>query len=350
MVTGDHPRTARAIADDLGLRDADDTVLTGREIKALTSTGTDQDEIDQKIGKARVFARVEPRQKLEIVDSFARQGHFVAVTGDGVNDAPALASAHAGVAMGDRGTDVARESAHLILTDDNFASIASGIEEGRIAYRNIRKVTYLLISTGAAEVVMFILAMIAGLPLPLTAVQLLWLNLVTNGIQDVSLAFEPGEGDEMKQPPRPPKEPIFNRIMIERVLVGAVVMGGMAFLLFWNLIQAGMEETTARNSVLLLMVLFENVHIGNCRSETRSAFGLSPLRNPLLLFGTIIAQLIHIAALYTPGISSVLETEPVSFMHWISLFALALSVLGAMEIQKFLWARRKNFPANSVVS
>jgi len=337
MVTGDHPRTARAIADDLGLLDAEDTVITGREIKALTAEGAADETVDAAIGKARVFARVEPRQKLEIVDSFARQGHFVAVTGDGVNDAPALASAHAGVAMGKRGTDVARESAHLILTDDNFASIAAGIEEGRIAYRNIRKVTYLLISTGAAEVVMFILAMISGLPLPLTAVQLLWLNLVTNGIQDVSLAFEPGEGDEMKQPPRPPKEPIFNRVMIERVIVGALVMGGMAFLLFWNLIRAGVEETAARNSVLLLMVLFENVHIGNCRSETRSAFALNPLRNPLLLFGTIAAQLIHIAALYLPGISTVLEAEPVSFEHWLKLLGLSLSVLVAMEIHKFIF-------------
>ena len=340
MVTGDHPRTARAIANDLGLMDADDAVLTGREIKALHSGNVGEEAMDKAIGKARIFARVEPRQKLDIVDSFARQGHFVAVTGDGVNDAPALASAHAGVAMGDRGTDVARESAHLILTDDNFASITNGIEEGRIAYRNIRKVTYLLISTGAAEVVMFILAMIAGLPLPLTAVQLLWLNLVTNGIQDVSLAFEPGEGDEMKQPPRPPKEPIFNRIMIERVLVGALVMGGMAFGLFWTLIQAGIAVASARNSVLLLMVLFENVHIGNCRSETLSAFSLNPLRNPLLLFGTIVAQLIHISALYLPGISTVLETEPVSFAHWINLFALALSVLAAMEIQKLIWSRR----------
>ena len=184
---------------------------------------------------------------------------------------------------------------------------------------------------------MFILAMISGLPLPLTAVQLLWLNLVTNGIQDVSLAFEPGEGDEMKQPPRPPKEPIFNRVMIERVIVGALVMGGMAFLLFWNLIRAGVEETAARNSVLLLMVLFENVHIGNCRSETRSAFALNPLRNPLLLFGTIAAQMIHIAALYLPGISTVLEAQPVSFDHWLKLLGLSLSVLVAMEIHKFIF-------------
>ena len=341
MVTGDHPRTARAIADDLDLLDAGDSVITGREIKAMTAEGTSTQALDEEVGKARVFARVEPRQKLEIVDSFARQGHFVAVTGDGVNDAPALASAHAGVAMGKRGTDVARESAHLILTDDNFASIAAGIEEGRIAYRNIRKVTYLLISTGAAEVVMFILAMISGLPLPLTAVQLLWLNLVTNGIQDVSLAFEPGEGDEMKQPPRPPKEPIFNRIMIERVVVGALVMGGLSFMLFASLVKAGVAETSARNSVLLLMVLFENVHIGNCRSETRSAFALNPLRNPLLLCGTVLAQLIHIGALYTPGISTVLEAEPVTLIHWIKLLGIALFVLVTMELHKLVWWRRR---------
>src|SRR5690606_28154443 len=144
-----------------------------------------------------VFARVEPEQKLEIVRSLGRNGHFVAVTGDGVNDAPALKEAHVGVAMGRAGTDVARESADLILTDDNFASIVAGIEEGRVAYGNIRKLVYMLLATGAAELAIFVAAILTDLPMPLTAVQLLWLNVVTNGVQDVALAFEPGEGDEL---------------------------------------------------------------------------------------------------------------------------------------------------------
>ena len=150
--------------------------------------------LDALVRDARVFARVEPSQKLQIVESLIRLGHFVAVTGDGANDAPALRAAHIGVAMGRHGTDVARENAELILADDNFASIVAGVEEGRIAYANVRKVVFLLISSGAAEILLFVLAVATGLPLPLLPAQLLWLNLVTNGIQDVALAFEPGEG------------------------------------------------------------------------------------------------------------------------------------------------------------
>lgn len=332
MVTGDHPLTAYAISRELNLAQSIDQVVVGQTIADSLKQGNDR--LDEVTRDARVFARVEPQQKLEIVRSLARNGHFVAVTGDGVNDAPALTSAHAGIAMGKRGTDVARESAHLIITDDNFASIVAGIEEGRIAYQNIRKVIYLLISTGAAEVVLFTLSLLFGLPMPLTAVQLLWLNLVTNGIQDVALAFEPGEGNEMKSPPRKPKEPIFNRLMIERVAISAAVMGTLAFLVFHQLLASGMSEFTARNSVLLLMVLFENVHIGNCRSETKSAFALSPFRNRLLLIGTIAAQLIHIGALYTPGLSTILKVEPVTFDQWLQLAVVALGVLFVNELHK----------------
>ena len=164
-----------------------------------------QDALDRLTRHARIYARVDPTQKLSIVLSLARNGHFVAVTGDGVNDAPALKHAHVGVAMGRKGTDVAKESADIIITDDNFASIVNGIHEGRVAYANIRKVIFMSVSTGAAEVVLFLLAIPMGLPMPLLPVQLLWLNLVTNGIQDVALAAEKAEGDELSYPPRRPK-------------------------------------------------------------------------------------------------------------------------------------------------
>jgi magnesium-transporting ATPase (P-type) len=220
MITGDHPVTALAIARDLGLASSADQVVAGRELE-----GKALDELQHYIHKVRVFARVAPRQKLELVEAAQWAGHFVAVTGDGVNDAPALRAAHIGVAMGKGGTDVAREAAELVITDDNFATIVAGVEEGRVAYDNIRKVIYLLISTGAAEVLMVGLAVAAGLPLPLLPVQLLWLNLVTNGIQDVALAFEPSEGDVLRRRPRSPKERIFDRLMIERTIIGAAVMG-----------------------------------------------------------------------------------------------------------------------------
>jgi magnesium-transporting ATPase (P-type) len=234
---------------------------------------------------------------------------------------------------------VARETADLIITDDNFASIVNGVEEGRIAYANVRKVIFLLISTGAAELVLFTLALLGGLPLPLLAVQLLWLNLVTNGIQDVALAFEPGEGDELRCPPRPPRESIFNRLMIERVVLSALVIGSVAFLVFDWLLARGFSLDEARNGTLMLMVLFENIHVFNSRSENLSVFRHNPLRNPLLLFGTAAAQLIHIGAMYTPWISDVLRIQPISPQHWVELLVLALSVLVIMELHKVLRRR-----------
>jgi len=195
-------------------------------------------------------------------------------------------------------------------------------------------VIFLLISTGAAEIVLFALALAFALPLPLVAVQLLWLNLVTNGIQDIALAFEPAEGGELRRPPRPPEERIFNRPMIERVVLSALVIGGLAFVAYHWLLARGYAVEDARNSVLLLMVLFENVQAFNSRSETLSVLGHNPLRNKLLLFGTIAAQLVHIGAMYTPGLREVLGVQPVPLEHWAELLALALVMLIAMELHK----------------
>ncbi len=337
MITGDHPITALAVARELGMAANFDEVVTGPDLSRAEAEGT----LDATVARGRVFARVEPAQKLSIVRALSDRGHFVAVTGDGVNDAPALKAAHVGVAMGRSGTDVAREASDLILTDDHFASIVAGIEEGRVAYGNVRKVVQLLVATGAAELVLFGLALGFGLPLPLTAVQLLWLNLVTNGIQDVALAFEPAEGTELRRRPRPPQEPVFNRLMLERVGLAAAVTGGVAFGLFHQLMAAGVGLEEARNTVLLLMVLFENVMVFNCRAELRSAFHHSPLKNPFLLFGTLAAQGIHIAALYTPGLSGILEVAPVTFGLWAELLLLALTLLVAVEAQKALTRRAR---------
>ena len=335
MITGDHPLTALAIARDLGLASAADEVITGVDLIAAPP-----ESLPDLIARTKVFARVAPHQKLEIVNAAREAGHFVAVTGDGINDAPALRAANIGVAMGKSGTDVAREAAELVISDDHFGTITAGIEEGRIAYNNIRNVIYLLISTGAAEVILVALALLFGSPIPLLPVQLLWLNLVTNGIQDVALAFEPGVGDERLQPPRPPREPIFNRLMIERTLVAALFMGVVGFALFQWCLAAGWSEDASRNALLMLMVLFENVHLFNCRSETRSAFAISPLRSPVLMVGMLVAFSIHVAMTYLPVGNLLLTTQPVDAASWLQLLMLSLPILAVMELHKLSWSLR----------
>jgi magnesium-transporting ATPase (P-type) len=335
MVTGDHPLTALAIARELGLAREMDDVVTGRDI--IATSGAERQAV---IAGAHVFARVEPTQKADIVDALRAAGHVVAVTGDGVNDAPALRRADLGVAMGQSGTDVARDAADLVLTDDNFASIVAGIQEGRAAYANIRKVIYLLVSTGAAEVVIFMLAITFGYPLPLGAAQLLWLNLVTNGGQDVALAFENREPGLLDRPPRSPDEPIFDRLMIAETVVSGAAMGGVAFAYFAWALASGWSEFEARNALLFLMVAFENVQVFNCRSETRSVFRIPLSNNWPVVAAVVVAQGVHIGAAFVPGLSGVLQMEPISVWHWLALVPIALSLLVVMEAFKLVWRWR----------
>lgn len=342
MVTGDHPATAKAIAEELGLCGPDDPAVTGPMIREASTRGAD--ELDQLVRSARVFARIEPQQKEQIVESFMRSGDYVAVTGDGVNDAPAMRRANVGIAMGRRGTDVAKEAADLIITDDNFSSIVDGIEQGRIVYNNIRKVIGLLIATGFSALLLFFCAAVAGLPMPMNAVQLLWLNLVANGLQDVALAFEPKEGGELQQRPRRPTEPIFERAIIEHVLVSGTLMGGMSFAVYYTLMTGGTPIEEARNLTLMLMVLFGNIHALMSRSETRSIFQIRFFANPFLIFAVPLAQLVHIGAIYTPWIGETLQLYPVSLKEWSVLLLVASSLLVVEEIHKAHRRRRDKIP------
>jgi P-type Ca2+ transporter type 2C len=338
MITGDHPATALAIAQDLGIAHSREDLVTGRDLPADADQGG-AERFSEQTRKARVFARVTPLQKLRLVEALSKHGHFVAVTGDGVNDAPALRAANIGVAMGS-GTDVAKDTAEIIVRDDNFASIVHGIEEGRYAYDNVRKVIYLLISCGAAEIGLFLAALALGLPLPLLAVQILWLNLVTNGIQGVALAFEGGEPGTMDRPPRPPSEGIFNPLMIWQTLISGGVMFASTLGLWIWLLESGYAEAEARNLVLLLMVLFQNYHVFNARSEYESAFRVPLQRNVFLVVGVVAALGLHILAMYLPFLQGVLDLAPVSLADFGLMAGLAVSILVVMEIFKLIWRWR----------
>ncbi|WP_448336306.1 cation-translocating P-type ATPase [Bellilinea sp.] len=337
MITGDHPATALAIARELGIAESSADVITGKELGEIGSP--EIPEFYEGIKHKTVFARVTPDQKLQIVDALIRLGEFVAVTGDGVNDAPALKKANIGVAMGS-GTDIAKDTASMIVTDDNFASIVAGVEEGRFAYANVRKVTLLLISTGFAELVLLALAILLQFPVPLIAVQILWLNLVTNGIQDVALAFEAGEPGVMRHPPRKPSEGIFNRKMIEQLLISGLTMALVCLAVWVFLVRQGYAEDTARNILLALLVLMQFYHVLNCRSEEVSAFKIPFSRNRVLAIGMLVALGLHILATEVPFLQSLLRTESLTWQTWLILFALASVVLVVMEIYKAIQKRR----------
>jgi calcium-translocating P-type ATPase len=320
MVTGDHPATARTIAAQLGLPCSAEQLVTGSEIAALDH---DEMRLADLVRGGRVFARIDPRQKLVIVQILIAGGEIVAVTGDGANDAPALQAAHIGVAMGQGGTDVARSSADLVLADDNFASIVAGIEEGRITYANIRKIVIFLLATGIAEIAMFLGAVALGLPMPLTAVQLLWLNLVTNGVQDAMLGFGRGEGDELRHPPRPPDEPILNRSALALMVPPALVMTVLALLMMDWANRRALPLDQIQNGVLLLVVLFQNAYVLCMRSERRPLWRQPLLSNPWLLLGVVLALALQLLAMNWPPLQMVLGTAPVDG------FILAVCVAGA---------------------
>ncbi len=335
MITGDHPNTAYYIAKELGIAISKDEVIDGLELYRWKERGANKEDIAYK----RVFARVSPEQKQLIVKTFQELGHFVAVTGDGANDAPALKFANIGISMGKSGTDVARESSDLVLTDDSFSSIVNGIEEGRIAYDNIRKVIYFLIPTGFAEILLVLLSMLFFIPLPLLPVQLLWLNLVTNGIQVMSLSLERGEPGVLQRRPRAPKEPIFNNLMISRVIVAGLYVGISAFIVFYTLLSFGYDEEIARNITLLLMILFENIHIFNSRTETQSIFSINHAKNKFLWFSVIIAQGTHILAMHIPFMQSILSIQPVSLQMWGILLLIAVMLIVVLEVEKVIRAK-----------
>ena len=339
MITGDHPLTAYSIAKEIGLVDNFDEVATGKDIETYSKYS--KKKFDNFVKNKKVFARVTPFDKLKIVESLKRLGEYVAVTGDGVNDAPAIRSANIGISMGS-GTDTAKETAGMIIVDDSFKSIVSGIELGRCAYSNIRKVCYFLISCGLAEVLFFLLSIIFGLPMPLVAIQLLWLNLVTDGFQDIALSFEKSEKGIMKRKPIKTTESIFNRMLLEEVLISGLFIGIIVFDIWYVLINyLKLDVNIARGYIMVLMVFIQNIHVFNCRSETESAFNISLRSNPLIVMTVFGSILLQIVVMEVPLLSKYLKTQPIPYSHMFMLLLFAMIILIVMEIYKLIRYSKK---------
>jgi len=334
MITGDHAVTASAIGKMIGLKESKFPAITGKEMEEIND-----DQLFARVQETSVYARVSPQHKLRIVQQYMRHGEVVAVTGDGVNDAPALKAAHIGAAMGKTGTDVAREAADMVITDDNFASIFHAVEEGRIVFDNIRKVTLFLIPTGFAAILSILVSMFLEIPIPYVAAQLLWINLVTNGLQDVALAFEPGEKDIIKRKPRNPKEGIMSRLMVERsILVGIIIAAGVIYN-FYSTLSENASLEHARTIAMTTMVLFQFFQAWNSRSEMQSIFRMNPLSNPFLFYSMIAAFFAQIAVIYVPSLQWVFRTEALTAIEWMKIAVVAITVIAAVEIDKALRRR-----------
>ncbi len=338
MITGDHPATALAIARQLGM-DADESdVVTGEQLQKLAD---DRAEFAQRVVSSNVFARTEPAQKLAIVQALEAAGHTVAVTGDGVNDGPALRMADIGIAMGRGGTDVARGASDLVLADDNFATIVAGVEEGRVTFANIRKIVLFMLATGAAEILMFLLAISLGLPMPLTPVQLLWLNLVTNGVLDVTLGFGRGDGDELKHPPKRKLATLLDRDALILMLPGAVLMTAIAVWVLHDRLALNMPIEDARNHVLLMVVTFQIAFLLSIRNLTLPFWRWHAPENGWMFVGMAIAVALQIGAMTLPVLQRFLDTGPVDARFLLLCGGAALAVLLATELAKHWLIRQQ---------
>jgi len=329
MITGDHKLTARTIAIEAGIWHSGDRILTGEEIETISDS-----ELAEQLAEVSVFARVTPEHKLRIVQAYQRRGEIVAMTGDGVNDAPSLVAADLGVAMGVIGTEVAKEAADIILLDDNFGNIISAVEEGRNIYVTIKKVILYLFSTSVGEVSVILGALFLGFPLPLLAVQILWLNFVTDGFLDVALAMEPKEKGLLSNSFERPKKYLINRPMIIRVIFMALPMMIGTLYLFSSNISGDLIK--AWTISLTLLAVFQWFNAWNCRSETESVFRTNPFTNKYLVVATLIVITLQLLAVYTPFLQNILHTTALSLSEWLLIILIASSVLFVEELRKLI--------------
>lgn len=333
MITGDHAETARTVAAQVGLGapDTGPVVVTGAELAA--TSGADFDHV---AASADVFARVSPEQKLRLVESLQRAGHVVAMTGDGVNDAPALRRADIGVAMGDIGTEVARDAADMVLTDDNFTSIEAAVEEGRSVFDNLRKFIAWTLPTNIGEGLVIVAAVVLGTALPILPVQILWINLTTAGFLGLTLAFEPKEPGIMGRAPRPPSKPLLTGGLIRRILLVSVVLVLGAFAVFQLQLSAGAAEPVARTAAINVFVFAEMAFLVSCRSFDRMLPGT---RNRWLVGGIVTMTGLQLAMTYWGVMHLLFHTAPLPASGWLMVFAVAAATYVLVEADKAIWRR-----------
>ncbi len=352
MITGDHPATAREISRQVGLlsdlnddgETENDTVVSGAEMARMSD-----EDLYERVEDVRVYARITPHDKLRVVEALQKRGQVVAVTGDGVNDSPALRRADIGVAMGQAGTEAAREASDVVLLDDAFASIYEAVKLGRYMFENIRKVVFFLISSGAGEVIALLGALAINwqvngeTALPFLAAQILWINLVTNGLQDKALAFEPGEDFVLKKPPRGKQAQIFDRIVITYISVIGLIFGIGTLIIFRHvLVDSGYDLAMAQTAAVTMMVMFQVVHVISCRSLVESIFRVPLRSNPFLAICIPASILAQLAFIYTGPMQRLFGTVDLPFIYWAYIVALSLSATVAMEIAK-IFVRSKGW-------
>ncbi len=318
MITGDHVATASAIAKQLGILNEGDLVIEGRQLNEM-----DVEELEAIVEDVTVFARVSPEHKLKIVKALQNKGHVVAMTGDGVNDAPAIKSADIGIAMGITGTDVAKEASSLVLLDDNFSTIKSAIKEGRNIYENIRKFIRYLLASNVGEILVMLFAMILGLPLPLTAIQILWVNLVTDGLPAMALGLDRPESDVMKKRPRNPKEGVFARGLAWKIISRGFLIGGVTLIAFMTVLKDDHSNLEyAQTVAFITLVLAQLIHVFDCRSE-RSIFTRNPFGNMYLVWSVIISLVMALGVIYYPPAQAIFGTISIMSRDWMLIIGLA---------------------------
>jgi Ca2+-transporting ATPase len=336
MITGDYPDTAEEIAEEIGLLQRGHGVLTGNELDRI-----DDPELKERVATTDVFARVSPEHKVRIVSALKERGEVVAMTGDGVNDAPALKRADIGVAMGITGTDVAKETADMVLTDDNYVSIVSAVEQGRVIYSNIRKFVFYLLSCNLAEIAVIFIAILAGLPSPLTPIQLLWLNLITDGAPALALGMEEGEPDIMQRAPRPPEEPIINRSMRLGIIVQTIAIAAVTLTAYFLGVQMlpGVPEE-AKTMAFVTLSFSELLRAFTARSESYPLMKIGLFSNRWMFYAVASSLLLLLAVVYIPFLQPIFNTVPLGWQEWRVVLPLLFVPAIVAELTKMIMAPR----------